>query len=184
MDRRQQKTRAAIFSAFTELLQIKNYAHITVQDIIDLANIGRSTFYSHFDTKDELLKALCTEIFDHVFSEELDPKNTHDFSLSHRDAAAMTTHILYHLKDNGKRIVGILNSESSELFLRYFKEYLDKYVTASILNEISWDITAVPKEFLTNHISGSFVNALQWWIKNDMKQSPDEIAQYLMAVIS
>ena len=48
---------------------------------IYLADIGRSTFYLHFDTKDKLRKALCTEIFDHVFCEEFDQENTHDFSL-------------------------------------------------------------------------------------------------------
>lgn len=67
MDRRQRKTREAIFRAFTGLLKEENYSKITVQQIIDRADIGRTTFYTHFETKDALLESFCTDIFDHVF---------------------------------------------------------------------------------------------------------------------
>ena len=99
MDRRRQKTRLAVYQAFTGLLEKKTYSAITVQEIIDEADIGRSTFYSHFETKDDLLKALCTEIFEHVFSEELTKEKTHDFSAAGRDLRAEITHILYLLEE-------------------------------------------------------------------------------------
>ena len=104
MDRRQRRTRSLIFRAFSALLEKKNYSSITVQDIIDEADIGRSTFYAHFDTKDELLKALCTDIFDHVFSEAILSEEKHDFS-HHSSFRDRITHILYHLQEKQQGLV-------------------------------------------------------------------------------
>ena len=53
-DRRVQRTRQLIRAAFRALLKEKGYEALTVQDIIDRANIGRATFYAHFENKDEL----------------------------------------------------------------------------------------------------------------------------------
>ena len=72
MDRRQRKTREAIFNAFTGLLSQKDYTQITVGEIIDRADIGRATFYAHFETKEILLKEFCRELFCHIFDAEQD----------------------------------------------------------------------------------------------------------------
>lgn len=155
MDRRQQKTREAIFSAFSTLLSKKNYSKITVQEIIDTANVGRTTFYAHFETKDDLLREMCILLFDHVFSDVLPIENTHDFSEAEDKTGTSITHILYHLRDNHRNILEILSCDSGEIFLKFFRQYLNdliaKYIVITIPSEI-------PEDFLINHISGSFVN--------------------------
>lgn len=184
MDKRQLKTREAIFRAFSTLLSAKSYMRITVQDIIDEAKIGRSTFYAHFETKDYLLKELCTDMFNHVFSESLDTESTHDFSLAGGNPNAMITHILYHLRDSQKNIIGILNGESGALFLRYFKQYLNELVVSRLLKGVEGKEPSVPEDFLVNHISGSFVEMVQWWLKYNMRQSPEDLARFYLAVIT
>lgn len=179
MDRRQQKTREAIFMAFAQLLEEKNYAKITVQEIIDTANVGRSTFYSHFETKDSLLNALCSDIFDHVFSHHLQTEKTHDFSDSSYAFSQQLTHILYHLRDNGSKIPQLLKGESGELFLNYFRSYLPK-VFSPLLKHAN---TALPKSYLTSYLSGSFADTIRWWVNQDMQTEPEMLAEYYLLVV-
>ena len=54
-DRRVRRTQEALREALVSLILEKGYEAITVGDIVDLANVGRSTFYAHFTDKDELL---------------------------------------------------------------------------------------------------------------------------------
>ena len=67
-DRRITKTRKAIYTAFLQLLNQEDYESITVQEIIDLADVGRSTFYSHYESKELLLDELCQYLFHHLFN--------------------------------------------------------------------------------------------------------------------
>src|SRR4026207_1793601 len=53
-DRRSQRTRHLLGAAPVELIREKDYSTITVSDIIERANVGRSTFYAHYRDKDTL----------------------------------------------------------------------------------------------------------------------------------
>nr|WP_312580157.1 TetR/AcrR family transcriptional regulator [Sedimentibacter sp.] len=183
MDRRQKKTREAIFDAFAKILSIKSYSKITVQEIIDEANVGRTTFYAHFETKDALLKEMCTDLFDHVLSDTLSREETHDFSVQKGNTNEIVTHILFHLIDNRRNIMGILTCESGELFLGFFKQYLNKLMAAQIIRGIDLNKLKTPEDFLLNHISSSFIGMVQWWIKNNLKESPEQLAEYFISVI-
>lgn len=55
IDRRVQRTRQLLRGALLSLIQEKGYETLSVQEIIDRANVGRATFYAHFDSKDDLL---------------------------------------------------------------------------------------------------------------------------------
>ena len=118
MDRRQQKTRAAVFTAFSALLSRKSYSRITVQEIIDEANVGRTTFYAHFETKDDLLKALCEELFGHIINSAMDCTHTHGLYSDGSAPGSVFCHLLQHLQENENNILELLSCESSEIFLR------------------------------------------------------------------
>lgn len=171
MDRRQMKTRSAIFSAFKALLNKKRYDKITVQEIIDEANVGRSTFYSHFETKDLLLDALCEDLFYHIFEKDPCPWVDKD-----EDLEGKLSHILWHIREDKNDLTGILLSDSSELFMNYFK----KHLRTVFQEHITFFKIDIPEEFLLNHLVGSFSETVMWWIKEGMKTSLEETAGYFM----
>ena len=183
MDRRQQKKRQAIFAAFGKLLEKKSYSRITVQEILDTANIGRSTFYAHFETKDELLKAVCRELFGHIVDSAADKAHTHGLYSRQEAPASVFCHLLQHLQQNDNHILALLSCENSELFLRYFKDSLDELIRTRVIGGDSGRQRELPVDFLVNHISGSFVEMVLWWLKGGQAYTPEELDRYFRAVI-
>ena len=171
MDRRQTKTRNAVFKAFVELLEEKGYPAITVQDIIDRADIGRSTFYSHFNTKEDLLNVLCEGIFEHAFSASQEKEATHDFT-GRGDLKGELTHILYHLGDSRSYVRGILSSESGHVFMRYFKDHLREVFG----REENPAPEGIPRDYAVEHSVCWFAETVRWWMKND-SYAPEQVME-------
>jgi hypothetical protein len=92
-------------------------------------------------------------------------------------------HLLQHLEENNNNVLGLLSCESSEIFLRYFKDSLNELVQTQFVNQRREKNILLPNDFLINHISSSFVEMILWWIKGHRKQSPTELDQYFRAVI-
>lgn len=179
MDRRQQKTRKAIFDALGRLLEGKRFDNITVQEIIDEANIGRSTFYAHFETKDDLLKEMCMDIFQHIFNERLPKETDYEYATGSLNLEIKLGHILYHLRESKRNLKGILGGESGDLFIFFLKKYL-----RDLFSRYKEDFSAaIPEDFLMHHLSGSFAEAVKWWMMEDTLHTPEEVASYYMRVI-
>ncbi len=181
MDRRQTKTREAIFSAFTSLLSQKNYNRISVQDIIDAANIGRTTFYAHFETKDYLLKDLCEELFGHIIDTATGLPNEYYHCTCASKSDCVFLHLIKHLQENDRNILELLSSQNNEIFLRYFKSNLKKLIITEYAAKGILKNSKLPEDYLVNHISSSFVETVEWWISRNMKETPEEITQYFLA---
>lgn len=182
MDRRQRKTRDAIFEAFTRLLEKYAYHQITVQQIIDEADVGRATFYAHFETKDYLLKDLCEELFGHVIDTAMGMPHGHHHEASGAVRDSVFLHLLRHLQENDRNILALLSSQSNELFLSYFKTNLKKLIQTQLADTGKLNCNGLPEDFLVNHISAAFVETVGWWLRRGMQETPEAIAAYFESV--
>jgi AcrR family transcriptional regulator len=178
MDRRQRKTREAIFQAFTELLAEKYFDRITVGEIIARADIGRATFYAHFETKDHLLKELCDELFCHIFDsiEGNNPDHRHIFQCDDPDSGFL--HLLRHLQKNDNHILDLLSCRNNDLFLTNFRTGLLRLIRNQLPFFAPGKAPELPEAFWVEHIAATFVQTIRWWIDHKMEESPERIVNY------
>jgi AcrR family transcriptional regulator len=66
-DPRIARTRSLLWATLVELIDEQGYAGITVRDITTRANVNRSTFYRHFEDKDDLFRQGCSDLYDSIF---------------------------------------------------------------------------------------------------------------------
>ena len=183
MDRRQRRTRGLIFKAFIELLSKKDFSQITVGEIIEQADVGRATFYTHFETKEFLLKALCEELFCHVFDAANNEPSDHKHIFDCDAPDSVFLHLLQHLQKNDNNILALLSSQNNGLFLQYFKNNLQQLVERQHSQFETRKSDMLPDSFWINHIASTFVETVRWWIDNGMNESPETIVEYFYLAV-
>lgn len=182
MDRRQRKSRDAILGAFTRLLSKKSFDKITVAEILEEADVGRATFYAHFETKDYLLKELCEELFGHIFqAEEGGASPTKVFDCDKEGDVFL--HLFWHVKEDEKRLGKLFTNDTTGLFLGYFKAGVQGLIVKHSADFSAKKPQGVPEEFWINHLTATFIETLRWWIERGMKLSAESICAYYLSVV-
>ncbi len=166
IDRRAARTRRALHGALMSLILRKGYEAITVQDIIDEADVGRSTFYSHYTSKEDLLRSgfqtLRVELAEaqRAVGAKSEPLG---FSLAMFEHAGEYKHIYRALV--GERGVVVAVNE----IRRILSEIVRKELSGAQEDE------AVPHEVRVQFIVGAFLAVLTWWLERRPKLTPSQV---------
>ena len=171
MDRRQRKTRKAIYDAFEALMAKGHYSQVTVAQIIEQADIGRSTFYAHFETKDELTEQICAEMFDHIF-EGVDSHCVTHAQLETPDLKGKLAHLLYHLRDAHSGVAGKLLMEGEPHFTAYFRSKLIELFRSDMASAP----ISMPSDLLDEMLVSAYCQAVSWWFEHGCATNPEELA--------
>lgn len=168
-DRRVQKTQQSLRNALIALILEKHYDTITVQDIIDRANVGRSTFYLHFRDKEDLFRGDWERLLNH-FVERIKRKNLFEGRIF------PICELFEHLKDFHHFYRALVKSGKIEwlfsLGQKYLAERLEKHITSLLETE---NRTLVPIPILANYLACEIFSNLKWWLDNDMPYSPEKM---------
>lgn len=166
IDRRVARTQAALRGALIRLLRRKEYADITVQEILDEANIGRSTFYAHCSGKDRLVRLsfrlLRAELVAAVRAEQ-DPAPLLGFSLP----------IIQHLADHRDLYGAFVRGRVQELLFDELRQLVLDLAKRDLKNLPASN--AIPPEVVLQFVAGAFTALLAWWINGKASLAPEAL---------
>ena len=170
-DRRVNKTKKAIYQAFLQLLNDKGYDATTVQDIIDLADVGRSTFYCHYESKELLLDELCRYLFHHLFERE-----------EHLTTEDYLAHIFLHFQKNQDHVTSLLFSKN-DYFLRQLQKELEHHVYPMVADDLQEAYPTIPASYLQHFVVTNFIETLTWWLKKGKSYTEDQVVRFYLEVM-
>lgn len=182
MDKREEKTLRSVYESFSVLLKEKGYEKISAKDLIEKANISRSTFYAHFKSIKDVLSSFCDSIFSHVFSLSSKKEVGHDFSSSRLlSPTRYITHIFYHFYEDRDLISSILNSEGSYVFLNELKTKLSSFMD-DLISEGYVKYENVPPKMVSIVLTESFSALLSHWVKMGCVATPEQMCGYFVSL--
>jgi AcrR family transcriptional regulator len=177
-DRRVSRTRDMLQQALLSLMIEKGYEAVTVQDIIDRANVGRSTFYSHFYDKDQLLKysiSRLREVLEQAravsVSKPSDPETGNNGELRFTFSMAMFEHVKTHLP-----LYEATVKKSGTIVMPFMQKMFEDITRDEITVLLpSLNVAAIPQELTVKFVASTFFTLLSWWVDNGMPTSIEEI---------
>lgn len=176
-DRRVRRTRKLLSDALVALILEKRYDSITVQDIVDRANVGRSTFYAHYYDKEDLLlsefKWLLDELGRHI---EYRDEGGHQILPS--------LELFRHIQEHHHLYEALVWGRGVDLLFKTGHDHMSRSIEEQIRQILTDEQKpAVPLSVLSNYVAGALLTLLKWWLDNKMPYSPecmDEMFQQLV----
>jgi AcrR family transcriptional regulator len=167
-DRRSKRTQQLVGDAFITLLLEKRYEDITIQDILERANIGRSTFYEHYWDKEDLLTSQIEQMLEHL-SQQVDTSQQ-DISFLIPSLA-----LFQHVQDYYRLYQALLQGRGMEIVTQALQEQLQARIETLLQGEDKKRDTATLIAAVACYIAGAFISLLRWWIQTEMTWSPERI---------
>ena len=171
-DRRSLRTRSALRDAMLALIHERGWDNFAVQDLCERANIGRSTFYSHYPNKEALLvggfASLQAALQQQSRAGSGPARVTSEAPGNWRFALGLIEHV------HEQRLVfrAMIGRRSGYVVQQRFREMLIRLVTA----ELPASTGRLPRPAAACWLAGAFVELLSWWVEQRTPMPPAELA--------
>jgi len=181
VDRRITRTRRMLHAALVELILEKGFNSLTVNEIVKRADISRSTFYLHYQTKEELLLDSVDQVINDLAEQVAElPIKGYEKTGVNDVASAIKTPLEIVFEEAAKsarlyqvvlRSEWISTNKLRDMIAEVVKVFLSKRIGARDIK------TVVPIDAFGQYFAGALLGILTWWLDNDMPYPPEEMAK-------
>jgi len=177
------RTKRLIRNAMTELMQEKGFEGFTVSDLTDRAAINRSTFYSHYRDKYDLLERSEEEILcgiERIIEKIYTPSSQKRLNeLQPDEPEPWLVEMFQYILDNQEFMKVSLGSKGNPLFQKKLKDLLRRKLIATFWKESIGKEMLVPVEYLTAYVISAHLGVIQHWLESGTKGTPYELSLIL-----
>ena len=197
VDRRVQKTRKLLQDALIELVAEKGYESVSIQEILDKANVGRSTFYAHFQDKEQLLHSILNrldELFEHHKKQIIEATKNLE-NADHTDLPSdlsPTLNLFHFVRQNHRFFKAMLGNRGYGIFAKPVYDYVFIHVHSIFTKPVHDDALAslhgsfkapisrekygsFEAEIAAHYFASALMGILVWWVEKDMPCTAEEI---------
>ena len=183
VDRRVSRTRRALRDAFFALILEKGYEAVTVEEITNQADLGRTTFYLHYRDKEDLLMESIGELVDDLVEQmSLLPLGDWilDLGVSNSQPPLAITLPFQHVAQNARLYRIILRGEGNYSISERLREIIVQASGEIIQVMLEKERLAInpqlPLEVFMNYLAASWLGLITWWLEKEMPYTPEQMA--------
>jgi AcrR family transcriptional regulator len=177
-DRRSRRSRRLIVEALIALMREKRYDRITVQEIIDRADVGRTTFYAQFRNKEDVLESEVERVLGLLHAQQL------------ASAAEPAAHLLpgagffRHVQETQSLYPALVRGLAIDPHYQAVHRYLCDRAQQQLAAVTAGphDVT-VPPEIVADYLAGALLTLVHWWLDHGTPYSPEQMEAFFQQLV-
>jgi AcrR family transcriptional regulator len=179
-DRRVQRTQSLLHEALFSLAREKDYESIVVKEILDRANVGRSTFYTHFRDKDQLLVSGMHDMLRSIRAKAQPPS-----AKRYERVIWFSLPIFEHLDQHRHLSKTRMGAKGRAIIHGHLQKVLAELIADDVKKDLQTRrkrANQLPPDLLVQYVASTFILVMSWWVE-ESRLPPNEVNELFRALV-
>ncbi|NDJ75787.1 MAG: TetR/AcrR family transcriptional regulator [Chloroflexi bacterium] len=175
-DQRSRRSSEMIYSGLAKLMREKDFAAITVKELVEAAQVGRTTFYRNFDEIVDVLHMRCDQVFEGLVRYIQEYRQTH----THDSGTQLLKPVLRYFYLHSELLELLMKAKRGDIAQESFRRLVAPFKP---MFRMVYGVEEAYVDYILAIRIGAITSILTHWIETGKQQAPDELADKLSAMI-